>query len=66
MQMNFIRWSNSFIYDALTAKVRPYKKAVPEEKALQILKEESEKGKLDKKLVAFFVEKEIYSALQEE
>jgi len=50
----------------LTAKDRPYKKAVSENKALQILKEGAEKGKLDKKLVAFFVEKEIYSALQEE
>ncbi len=54
------------IYDALTAKDRPYKKALPIEKALSILKNEAEDGKLDKKLVDFFVQKEIYSCFQEE
>ncbi len=54
------------IYDALTAKDRPYKKALPPEKALSILKSETETGGLDKKLVDFFVQNEIYSLQQEE
>lgn len=54
------------IFDALTAKDRPYKTSLPVKDALKVLEKEAEKGKLNKKLVAFFVEKEIYSALQEE
>lgn len=56
----------SDIFDALTAKDRPYKKAIPLDKALDILNDEAESGKLDKKLVDFFVNKGIYSALQED
>jgi hypothetical protein len=48
------------IYDALTASDRPYKKAVPAEKALNILKSEVENGKLDRKIVDFFIDKKIY------
>ncbi|MGA1845983.1 HD domain-containing phosphohydrolase [Deferribacter abyssi] len=51
------------IFDALTAKDRPYKKAVPIELALKIISEEAEKGKLDKKIVRFFIEKKIYNML---
>jgi HD-GYP domain-containing protein (c-di-GMP phosphodiesterase class II) len=48
------------IYDALTANDRPYKKAMPPEKALKILEEEARKGKLDGTLVDIFTKKEIY------
>lgn len=49
------------IYDALTAKDRPYKKAVPIDIALKIIKEEADKGKLDKKITYFFIDKKIYN-----
>lgn len=49
------------IYDALTASDRPYKKAIPHEKAMQILmQEEAEKGRLLPELVQLFFEKECY------
>jgi HD-GYP domain-containing protein (c-di-GMP phosphodiesterase class II) len=50
----------SDIYDALTAWDRPYKKAVPPEKALAILDEEVKAGKLDMDLFKLFVEAEIF------
>ncbi|MGV3622169.1 MAG: HD domain-containing phosphohydrolase [Archangium sp.] len=49
----------SDIYDALTASDRPYKKAVPHELALDILKKESEGGQLDKELFRIFVEADV-------
>ena len=49
----------SDIYDALTASDRPYKKAVPHELALDILKKESESGQLDKELFRIFVEADV-------
>ena len=49
----------SDIYDALTASDRPYKKAVPHELALDILKKESDGGQLDKDLFKIFVEAEV-------
>ncbi len=49
----------SDIYDALTASDRPYKKAVPHEFALDILKKESEGGQLDKELFRIFVEADV-------
>lgn len=48
------------IYDALTAKDRPYKPAMPIEKALSIIKEEADFNHLDKRLVDIFVQKESY------
>ncbi len=50
----------SDIYDALTAWDRPYKKAVPPAKALAILQEEVQSGKLDMDLFKLFVDAEIY------
>ncbi len=50
----------SDIYDALTASDRPYKKAVPPEKAFDILHEEVKDGKLDKDLVDIFIEGRIW------
>ena len=43
------------IFDALTASDRPYKKAVPREKALGILEDEGRAGLLDPWLVSAFV-----------
>lgn len=50
----------SDIYDALTASDRPYKKAVPVEKALFILKEEEKYGALDPELLRIFIERRVY------
>lgn len=47
------------IYDALVARDRPYKKAVPYERALNILENESKAGKLDIELFRIFVEAKI-------
>ena len=50
----------SDIYDALVASDRPYKKAVSEERAREILCEEAREGKLDQELLRVFLEAEIY------
>ncbi|RIK74733.1 hypothetical protein DCC62_14705 [candidate division KSB1 bacterium] len=50
------------IYDALSSQDRPYKKAVPLEKSLQILQEEAERGKLDKNLVELFIRRKLYQS----
>lgn len=42
------------IFDALTAKDRPYKKALPVDKSLSILESMAQEGKLDSGLVAHF------------
>ncbi len=47
------------IYDALTARDRPYKKAVPREKALAILESEAAKGIIDRALFRLFVEADV-------
>jgi len=49
------------IFDALTAKDRPYKKAVSVDVALKIIWEEAENNKLDKDIVRFFIDKQIYN-----
>ena len=48
------------IYDALTAHDRPYKKAVPVDKALDILSSEVRRGMLDADLFDIFVGAKIY------
>ena len=50
----------SDIYDALTAQDRPYTRAVPVEKALDILKNEAGEGKLDADLLDVFIAKRVY------
>ena len=52
------------IFDALSASDRPYKKAVPPEKALDILKLEVNDGMLDSELVSLFIEAKIYGVSQ--
>jgi len=48
------------IFDALTAADRPYKKAVPVEKALGILSEEVRAGCLDPLLFQMFVARKVF------
>jgi HD-GYP domain-containing protein (c-di-GMP phosphodiesterase class II) len=48
------------IFDALTASDRPYKKAMPVEKALQILNWEAKDGMLDQDIVDVFESSEVY------
>ncbi|MFN8576810.1 MAG: HD domain-containing phosphohydrolase [Candidatus Sericytochromatia bacterium] len=50
----------SDIYDALTASDRPYKKALPAEKALDILGFEVKAKKLDENLFKIFVDAKVY------
>ena len=49
------------IFDALTASDRPYKKAVPVVKALEILEMEVKVQKIDKDLFDIFVESKVYN-----
>jgi HD-GYP domain-containing protein (c-di-GMP phosphodiesterase class II) len=48
------------IFDALTASDRPYKKAVPIDRALGIIESEVKAGKCDADLFRVFVEGEVY------
>ena len=48
------------IYDALTAADRPYKPAVPVDRALNILRDEAAKGQLDHDLLDLFIAKRVY------
>jgi HD-GYP domain-containing protein (c-di-GMP phosphodiesterase class II) len=48
------------IYDALVAWDRPYKKSVSEDRAREILLEESRSGKLDPDLLRVFLEAKIF------
>ncbi len=56
----------SDIYDALTASDRPYKKALPAEKALDILGFEVKAKKLDSDLFKIFVDAKIYEVYKNE
>jgi HD-GYP domain-containing protein (c-di-GMP phosphodiesterase class II) len=49
------------IYDALTASDRPYKKALPAERALSILEDEARRGQVDGGLLRVFVEARVWS-----
>ena len=52
------------IYDALTAADRPYKKAVPLDKAFQILDFEVNDNHIDAELVALFRKYEVYRVIE--
>ena len=54
------------IFDALSASDRPYKKAVPVERALQILEFAVKDGELDADLFALFVGARVYDRWQVE
>ncbi len=51
------------IYDALTASDRPYKRAVPPERALEILRADSRAGALDPDLLGVFVEAGVWRSV---
>ena len=55
--------SVSDIFDALTASDRPYKKAVPLEKALDILGFEVKDQHIDADLVRIFIEAKVWTSL---
>jgi HD-GYP domain-containing protein (c-di-GMP phosphodiesterase class II) len=48
------------IFDALTASDRPYKKAMPVDRALSILRMEADEGALDQDAVDLFVGSKVY------
>jgi hypothetical protein len=48
------------IFDALASPDRPYKKAVPMDRVLSILREEAERNVLDRDLVELFISEKIY------
>ncbi len=50
----------SDIFDALTAADRPYKKAVPVDRALDILEHEKKAGAIDAALLGLFIEAKVY------
>jgi HD-GYP domain-containing protein (c-di-GMP phosphodiesterase class II) len=52
------------VYDALTANDRPYKAAMPIERALDILvKEFAQRGKVDIELLDLFISRKVYEAI---
>jgi HD-GYP domain-containing protein (c-di-GMP phosphodiesterase class II) len=52
------------VYDALTAKDRPYKAAMPIDRALDILvKEFAQRGKVDSELLDLFIARKVYEAI---
>jgi HD-GYP domain-containing protein (c-di-GMP phosphodiesterase class II) len=51
------------IFDALTATDRPYKRAVPTERALDILSMEATEGMLDRALLDAFVGARVFDVL---
>lgn len=53
----------SDIYDALTAMDRPYKKALPVERALDILGYEAKEGKVDPGLLDIFIQSKAFEPI---
>ncbi len=53
------------IFDALTAADRPYKRAVPSPRALDILQTETQAGMLDPDLLKLFVEAKVFDKRDE-
>jgi len=51
------------IYEALTAKDRPYKPPLPHETAVAILRDEARKGKLDSDLVELFIKENVQTSI---
>ena len=54
------------VFDALTASDRPYKKAMPREKALGILKSMVEEGKIDGEILELFIQSHAWEEGNEE
>jgi len=56
----------SDIFDALTASDRPYKKALPPQRALEILDMEGKAGQLDEGVVQLLLESQVYRKVLEQ
>jgi HD-GYP domain-containing protein (c-di-GMP phosphodiesterase class II) len=54
------------IFEALTAKDRPYKPAIPVEKAIAIVQDDVNKGALNAKLWQLFLDRKIYNIFMDE
>ncbi|HEY9229387.1 MAG TPA: HD domain-containing phosphohydrolase [Gemmatimonadaceae bacterium] len=54
------------IFDALTSADRPYKPAVPPEKALEILQVEAHAGRVDSELVQIMIDSQVYRRILDE
>jgi len=54
------------IFEALTAKDRPYKPAIPIEKALKILDDEETRGGIDSRLYKLFKDRRIFTLFESE
>jgi HD-GYP domain-containing protein (c-di-GMP phosphodiesterase class II) len=52
------------IFDALVAQDRPYKKAMPVDRALTILEAEVRAGKLDAELLRLFIEAKVFELIK--
>ncbi|MEO8190619.1 MAG: HD domain-containing phosphohydrolase [Acidobacteriota bacterium] len=52
----------SDIYDALAARDRPYKGAVPSDRALEILRGEADRGTIDAALLDLFIDSKVYES----
>jgi HD-GYP domain-containing protein (c-di-GMP phosphodiesterase class II) len=53
------------IYDALTAADRPYKRAVPVDRALGILGDCAKNGEIDQELLKIFVDAKVYESTKQ-
>jgi HD-GYP domain-containing protein (c-di-GMP phosphodiesterase class II) len=53
------------VFDALTATDRPYKRAVPWDRALDILADEAKEGMLDGHLLQTFIEARIFELVRD-
>ncbi len=54
------------IFEALTAKDRPYKPAIPVEKAIAIVQDEVNRGALNAKLWKLFLDRRLYDLFKDE
>ncbi len=52
------------IFDALTAQDRPYKPAVPLQKALDILHMDVDQNHINREIVDIFIDKRVYRVLE--
>jgi HD-GYP domain-containing protein (c-di-GMP phosphodiesterase class II) len=51
------------IYDALTASDRPYKRRLPVDTAIRILRQEAAKNKINSDLVELFEQRQVFTVL---
>lgn len=54
------------IYEALTARDRPYKPAIPVDKAIAICQDEVDRGNLNQKLWRLFLDRKVYNLFSTE